>query len=86
MRHNTMHENGTPANRRRLAALSTTLAVVLVVVVVAVTVVGPVRTIDWLVNDLTPVVVVTGVVIASVALLGWALKRLPESPLRDWYQ
>jgi hypothetical protein len=26
------------------------------------------------------------VVITSLALLGWALKRLPESPLRNWYQ
>ncbi len=85
MRHAMRHENGTLANRRRLTALSTTLAVVLVVVVAA-TVVGPARTIDWLVNVLTPLVVVTGVVIASLALLGWAIKRLPESPLRDWYQ
>ncbi len=78
------HQNGTPANRR-LAALSTMLAVVLVVVLAA-TVVGPGKAIDWLGNYLIPVGVITGLVIASLALLVWVVKRLPESPLRDWWQ
>ncbi len=76
------HENGTPANRqRRLATLSAIVVVVLVAVLAAI-VVGPGRAIDWLVNYLIPV----GVIIASLALLVWAFKRLPESPLRDWWQ
>ena len=79
------HENGTPANRRRLAAISTMLLVVLVVVLAA-TVVGPGRAIDWLGNYLIPVGVITGLVIASLALLVWVVKRLPKSPLRDWWQ
>jgi hypothetical protein len=87
------HENGTPANRRRRlhAALygpytqaSTMLVVVLVVLVglLAAIVMGPGRVIDWLANYLIPV----GVIIASLALLVWAFERLPESPLRDWWQ
>jgi protein-S-isoprenylcysteine O-methyltransferase Ste14 len=79
------HQNGTPANRRRLAALSTMLAVVLVGVLAA-TVVGPGKAIEWVSNYLIPVGVITGLVIASLALLVWAVKRLPESPLRDWWQ
>jgi protein-S-isoprenylcysteine O-methyltransferase Ste14 len=80
------HQNGTPTNRRRLVAISTMLAVVLVGVVLAATVVGPGRAIDWLGNYLIPVGVITGLVIASLALLVWVVKRLPESPLRDWWQ
>jgi protein-S-isoprenylcysteine O-methyltransferase Ste14 len=79
------HQNGTPTNRRRLVAISTMLAVVLVGVLAA-TVVGPRRAIDWLGNYLIPVGVITGLVIASLALLVWVVKRLPESPLRDWWQ
>ncbi len=79
------HENGTPANRQRLAALATAVVVVLAGIVAA-TVVGPGKAIDWLVNDLIPVGVITGVIIAALALLVWAVKRLPESPLRDWWQ
>jgi len=79
------HQNGTPTNRRRLVALSTMAAVVLVGVLAA-TVVGPGRAIDWLGNYLIPVGVITGLVIASLALLVWVVKRLPESPLRDWWQ
>jgi protein-S-isoprenylcysteine O-methyltransferase Ste14 len=78
------HENGTLANRHRLAALSTIVVVVLVVV--AATVVGPGKAIDWVGNYLIPVGVITGVIIASLALLVWAVKRLPNPPYRDWYQ
>ena len=80
------HENGTPANRRRLAAALSTIVVVVLAGVVAASVVGPSKAIDWLVNDLTPVVVITGVIIAALALLLYAFKKLPESPLRDWWQ
>ncbi len=62
------HENGTPANRQRLAALATAVVVVLAGIVAA-TVVGPGKAIDWLVNDLIPVGVITGVIIAALALL-----------------
>jgi hypothetical protein len=76
------HENGTPANRRPLAALYTMLGVVLVVVLAA-TVVGPGRAIDWLGTYLIPVMVILGVVFAAWALLVWALKRLPDPPYRE---
>jgi protein-S-isoprenylcysteine O-methyltransferase Ste14 len=78
------HENETPAKRRRLAALSTIVVVGLVAV--AATVVGPAKAIDWLVNYLIPVGVITGVIIASLALLVWAVKRLPNPPYRNWWQ
>jgi protein-S-isoprenylcysteine O-methyltransferase Ste14 len=48
--------------------------------------VGPGRAIDWVVAYLIPVVVVLCVVIAVLALLTWALKRLPASPYRDRWQ
>ena len=48
--------------------------------------VGPGAAIGWVVTYLIPVAVITGTIIASLALLLWASKRLPESPLRDWYQ
>ncbi len=79
------HENGTPANRQRLTALATAVVVVLAGLVAA-TVVGPGKAIAWLVNYLVPVVVITGVIIAALALLLYAFKKLPESPLRDWWQ
>ena len=74
-------ENETPANRRRLTALSTMLVVVL-----AATVVGPGRAIDWVGTYLIPVMVILGVVFAAWALLVWALKRLPDPPYRDRWQ
>ena len=86
MRHAMRRENGTPANRRRLAVLAAMLVVVFVSLLAAMIVVGPGRAIDWLVNYLIPVVVMVGVVIAALALLVQAVKRLPTSPLRDWYQ
>jgi branched-subunit amino acid permease len=60
--------------------------VVVLVVVVAAIVVGPGRVIDWAGTYLIPVGVMTGVVIAALALLVQTVKRLPTSPLRDWYQ
>jgi hypothetical protein len=77
------HENGTLANRHRLAALSTIVVVVLVVV--AATVLGPGKAIYWVGNYLIPVGVITGVIIASLALLAWAVKRLPNPPYRNWW-
>jgi protein-S-isoprenylcysteine O-methyltransferase Ste14 len=68
------------------ASVATLAAVVFLVLVLAAVVVGPGRAIDWLVNYLIPVGVITGVIIASFALLLYAFKRLPESPLRDWWQ
>jgi protein-S-isoprenylcysteine O-methyltransferase Ste14 len=79
------HENGSPANRQRLAALATTVVVVLAGIVAG-TVVGPGKAIDWLVNYLVPVGVITGVIIAALALLVWAVKRLPNPPYRNWWQ
>jgi hypothetical protein len=79
------HENGPPAYRQRLAALDTAIVVVLAGLV-AVTVVGAGKAIDLLVNYLVSVGVITGVIIAALALLVWVVKRLPESSLRDWYQ
>ena len=79
------HANRTPADRRLLAALSTMLVVVFVVVLAAI-VVGPSRAIGWIVTYLIPVVMILGVVIAVLALLVWALKKLPTPPYRDWWQ
>ena len=79
------HENGTPVNPRRLAALSTMLVVVFVGLLAAI-VVGPGRTIGWIVTYFIPVGVILGVVIAVLALLVWALKKLPTPPYRDWWQ
>ena len=82
------HENGTPAedHRRRLRAASYTMLVVVLVVVLAAIVVGPGRVIDLVGTYLIPVAVVLAVIIASLALLTWAIETLPDSPLRDWRQ
>ena len=71
---------------RRVRTIAKAAFVLMVVGIVAAIAVGPGRAIDWLVNDLMPVAVITGVIIAAFALLLYAFKRLPESPLRDWYQ
>ncbi len=71
---------------RRVRTIAKVAFVLMVVGIVAAIAVGPGRAIDWLVNDLMPVAVITGVIIAAFALLLYAYKRLPESPLRDWYQ
>ena len=78
------HENESPANRQRLAALATAVVVVLAGIVAA-TVVGPGKAIDWLVNYLVPVGAITGVIIAALALLVWAVKSLPNPPFRNWW-
>jgi hypothetical protein len=59
------------------------VAFVLLVVglLVAITV-GPGRAIDWLGAYLIPV----GVITASLALLVWTVKRLPNPPYRNWWQ
>ena len=60
--------------------------VLLVVGIPAAIAFGPGSAIGWVGTYLIPVAVITGVVIASLALLVWVVKRLPESPLRDWWQ
>ena len=60
--------------------------VLLVVGILAATTVGPDRAIDWLGAYLIPVGAITGVIIASLALLVWALKKLPTAVHRDWWQ
>jgi branched-subunit amino acid permease len=76
-------ENGTPANRRRLAALFMMLGVVLVVVA-AVTVVGPGRVIEWLGNHLIPVVVVLGVIVGVFGLAAWKIAKLHDKHKQPW--
>jgi protein-S-isoprenylcysteine O-methyltransferase Ste14 len=78
------HENGTPPNRQRLEAPATAVVVVLAGIVAA-TVVGPDKAIDWLLNYLVPVGAITGVIIAALALLVWAVKSLPNPPYRNWW-
>jgi hypothetical protein len=85
MRHATRQEDGTSANRILLAAPYAILAVLVGFLSVA-AIMGPDSAIDWVINYLLPVGVITGVVIASLALLVWAVKRLPNPPYRDWYQ
>ncbi len=64
------------------ARIATLVAVVLVIVLAAV-VVGPGRAIGWVVDYLIPVGVVTGVIIACLALLSLAFKRHPD--LWHWW-
>ncbi len=71
---------------RRVRTLARVALVLLVVVVVTVIAVRPGRAIDWVGNYLIPVGVITGVIIASLALLVWAVKRLPNPPYRNWWQ
>ncbi len=69
--------------------LRTTARIVFVLLVVGIPAAiafGPGAAIGWVVTYLIPVAVITGVVIASLALLVWVVKRLPESPSRDRYQ
>ncbi len=60
--------------------------VLLVVGILAAITVGPSKAIYWLGAYLIPVGVITGVIIASLALLVWAVKRLPNPPYRNWWQ
>lgn len=85
MRHGTRHGNGATANRRLFAALYTMLVVVFLGLFAA-TVVGSGGALYWVGTYLIPVVVILGVVIAALALLVWALKRLPNPPYRDRWQ
>ena len=80
------HENGAPTNRRRTLASLSSMLVVLSMCAVLATIVGPGRAIEWVGTDLIPVAVVLCVVIAVLALLVWALKRLPDPPYRDRWQ
>lgn len=81
------HENGTPANRRRLLAASAAVLVVgFVGLLAAVMVVGPGRAIDWVGSYLVPMLVILGVVVGALALLVWVVKRLPNPPYRDRWQ
>ena len=78
------------ASKSRVARWGRTIArvvlVFLVAGILAAIAVGPSAAIDWLVNYLIPVGVITGVIIASLALLVWAVKRLPNPPYRDRLQ
>ena len=79
--------NGVPANRRPLAVLPTMLAIAFVFGgILAATVLGLESLSSWVGTYLIPVGVITGVIIASSALLVWAVKRLPNPPYRNWWQ
>jgi hypothetical protein len=79
--------NGVPANRRPLAVLSTMLAIAFVFGgILAATVLGLERLGPWVGTYHIPVAVVLAVIIASLALLTWAIETLPDSPLREWRQ
>jgi hypothetical protein len=92
MRHNTMHENGTLANRRHLVALSATLAVFLVLVVLAAMVVGLGAAVEWVATYLLPVIAVLGVVTAIMTLVVWMqsgiIGKLPTLSFyyRQWWR
>ena len=86
MRHAMSHENRNPSNRRRLAALSMALVVVVSVAVFAAATAGPGRAIDWVSDYLIPVAVITGAIVATLALLVWVVQRSPDPPYRDRLQ
>jgi protein-S-isoprenylcysteine O-methyltransferase Ste14 len=78
------------ARKGRLARwgrASARVAVVFSVVVLAVLLFGPPSgTIGWIGTYLLPVGAMLGAVVAALALLMWALDRLPASPYRDRWQ
>ena len=78
-----MRENGTPANRRRLAVLRALLVVALVGLLAAV-VVGPGDTIGWVVNNLVPVAVVVGVIFGVFGVAAWGLSTLYDKYRQPW--
>jgi hypothetical protein len=78
-----MRENGSPANRRRLAALHVLLVVALVGLLAA-AVVGPGRAIGWLVNDLIPLVVVVGVIFVVYGLAARGIATLYDKYRHHW--
>ena len=80
------HENGAPTNRRRTLAALSSMLVVLSMFAVLATIVGPGRAIEWVGTYLIPVAVVLCVAMVVLALLVWALKRLPDPPYRDRLQ
>jgi protein-S-isoprenylcysteine O-methyltransferase Ste14 len=63
------------------------VAVVFSVVVLAVLLFGPPSgAIGWIGTYLLPVGAMLGAVVVALALLMWALDRLPTSPYRNWWQ
>ena len=78
-----MRENGPPANHRRLAVLRALLVVALVGLLAA-AVVGPGRSIGWVVNDLIPVVVVMVVIFGVFGLAKWGLAALYDKYRQHW--
>lgn len=78
-----MRENGSSANRRRLAALRVLLVVALVGLLAA-AVAGPGRAIGWVVNDLVPVVVVVGIIFGVYGVTAWGLATLYDKYRHHW--
>jgi protein-S-isoprenylcysteine O-methyltransferase Ste14 len=71
----------------RWGRASVRVAVAFSVVVLAVLLFGPPSgTIGWIGTYLLPVGAMLGAVAAALALLMWALDRLPTSPYRDRWQ
>ena len=68
---------------RRIARI---LFVLLVVGIPAAIAFGPVAAIGWFITYLIPAAVITGVIIASLALLVWVIERSPDPPYRDRLQ
>ena len=71
---------------RWLRTIARIVFVLLVVGIPAAITFGPGAAIGWLVTYLIPVAVITGVIIASLALLVWVVKRSPDPPYRDRLQ
>ena len=67
-------------------AIARVAAVLSVAMLAVVFVVGPGETIGWFGTYLVPVGAMLGVVSAALALLVWALGRLPTPPYRDRWQ
>ena len=74
------HENIPSVTRRSLLRLLVLLAGICVLVGLVGTVVG------WVDTYLVPVVVIIVVIIFTLALVMWAVERLPEPPNRDRLQ
>jgi len=74
------HQNKPSVTRRSLLRLLVLLAGICVLVGLVGTVVG------WVGTYLVPVVMIIVVIIFTLALVMWAVERLPEFPNRDWWQ
>ena len=78
------------AHNSRVARWVRTMArivfVLLVVGIPAAIAFGPVAAIGWFITYLIPAAVITGVIIASLALLVWVIERSPDPPYRDRLQ